>query len=322
MRSLRSASGVRDCGRRDGARLRGAVRALWSTTRSTSSSPTWCCRSASRARARWPIWCCAATAGSRPHTWTNGIGLLANLHVCAASAAARSSSSLRPAGLDAERRDFMLAAPVRVDRRRLRGGPPSPWPRGSCWTRTRCPGTGWTQDERGSLRRARAGWARICAATCVRPDHEVTAFDLVRRRVVCAPVGTGRAWLRRWPSAWPGRRCCSPACPGPAQVEAVLGEALRLLGPARWRSEMSTSSLEVGRRVATMAAIAGDRIRRCPGGRADDRRRCGHAGHLRRADRTGVRARSAGAGDDRRSGPHLPRRTEREPAIRSSSCST
>jgi D-galactarolactone cycloisomerase len=50
-----------------------------------------------------------------PHTWTNGIGLLANLHL---AAAAGSTPYLEfpydPPGWTPERRDFMLAEPLRV----------------------------------------------------------------------------------------------------------------------------------------------------------------------------------------------------------------
>lgn len=51
-----------------------------------------------------------------PHTWTNGIGVLANLHV---AAGVGSTPYLEfpydPDGWTVERRDFMLAEPVRID---------------------------------------------------------------------------------------------------------------------------------------------------------------------------------------------------------------
>jgi L-alanine-DL-glutamate epimerase-like enolase superfamily enzyme len=48
-----------------------------------------------------------------PHTWTNGIGLLANLHVCAgAGGGPMIEFPYDPPGWTPERRDFMLAAPV------------------------------------------------------------------------------------------------------------------------------------------------------------------------------------------------------------------
>ena len=63
---------------------------------------------------RWP-----ATAGSRPHTWTNGIGLLANLHVAAGVGGGPFLEfPYDPPGWTPERRDFMLAEPIRPGRRR------------------------------------------------------------------------------------------------------------------------------------------------------------------------------------------------------------
>jgi L-alanine-DL-glutamate epimerase-like enolase superfamily enzyme len=57
-------------------------------------------------------------AGGRwftPHTWTNGIGLLANLHVAAAAGGGPYLEyPYDPPGWTPERRDFMLAEPVRV----------------------------------------------------------------------------------------------------------------------------------------------------------------------------------------------------------------
>jgi L-alanine-DL-glutamate epimerase-like enolase superfamily enzyme len=50
-----------------------------------------------------------------PHTWTNGIGLLANLHVCAGvGGGPMIEFPYDPPGWTPERRDFMLAEPVRV----------------------------------------------------------------------------------------------------------------------------------------------------------------------------------------------------------------
>jgi L-alanine-DL-glutamate epimerase-like enolase superfamily enzyme len=51
-----------------------------------------------------------------PHTWTNGIGLLANLHLTAAvGGGPYIEFPYDPPGWTPERRDFMLAEPVRVD---------------------------------------------------------------------------------------------------------------------------------------------------------------------------------------------------------------
>ncbi len=50
-----------------------------------------------------------------PHTWTNGIGLLANLHVCAGVGGGPFLEfPYDPPGWTPERRDFMLASPVAV----------------------------------------------------------------------------------------------------------------------------------------------------------------------------------------------------------------
>lgn len=52
-----------------------------------------------------------------PHTWTNGIGLLANLHVtCGVGGGPYLEYPYDPPGWIAERRDFMLEEPVRVDK--------------------------------------------------------------------------------------------------------------------------------------------------------------------------------------------------------------
>jgi D-galactarolactone cycloisomerase len=51
-----------------------------------------------------------------PHTWTNGIGLLANLHVCCGVGGGPFLEfPYDPPGWTPERRDFMLAEPVRTD---------------------------------------------------------------------------------------------------------------------------------------------------------------------------------------------------------------
>lgn len=52
-----------------------------------------------------------------PHTWTNGIGLLANLHVAAGVGGGPFLEfPYDPPGWTSERRDFMLAEPLRPDR--------------------------------------------------------------------------------------------------------------------------------------------------------------------------------------------------------------
>jgi L-alanine-DL-glutamate epimerase-like enolase superfamily enzyme len=51
-----------------------------------------------------------------PHTWTNGLGLLANLHVAAGvGAGPYLEFPFDPPGWTVERRDFFLANPIRID---------------------------------------------------------------------------------------------------------------------------------------------------------------------------------------------------------------
>ena len=77
-----------------------------------------------------------------PHTWTNGIGLLANLHVAAGVGGGPFIEyPYDPPGWTPERRDFMLAAPIR------------PGPDGVLRVPAR-PGLGATLDERAVQRYA------------------------------------------------------------------------------------------------------------------------------------------------------------------------
>ena len=62
-----------------------------------------------------------------PHTWTNGIGLLANLHVCAGvGGGPYLEFPYDPPGWTPERRDFMLAEPVAVSADGMLGVPDAP----------------------------------------------------------------------------------------------------------------------------------------------------------------------------------------------------
>jgi D-galactarolactone cycloisomerase len=62
-----------------------------------------------------------------PHTWTNGIGLLANLHVCAGVGGGPFLEfPYDPPGWTPARRDFMLAEPVAVSPDGVVGVPDSP----------------------------------------------------------------------------------------------------------------------------------------------------------------------------------------------------
>ena len=62
-----------------------------------------------------------------PHTWTNGLGLLANLHVaCGVGGGPWIEYPWDPPAWTPERRDFFLAAPVRVDAAGCLPVPPAP----------------------------------------------------------------------------------------------------------------------------------------------------------------------------------------------------
>jgi D-galactarolactone cycloisomerase len=81
-----------------------------------------------------------------PHTWTNGIGLLANLHVCCGVGGGPFLEfPYDPPGWTPERRDFMLAAPVRIDA-------------DGCLAVPAAPGLGIELDEEAVAHYALAGW--------------------------------------------------------------------------------------------------------------------------------------------------------------------
>jgi L-alanine-DL-glutamate epimerase-like enolase superfamily enzyme len=62
-----------------------------------------------------------------PHTWTNGIGVLANLHVCCGVGGGPFLEfPYDPPGWTPERRDFMLAEPVRTDAEGMLSVPTAP----------------------------------------------------------------------------------------------------------------------------------------------------------------------------------------------------
>jgi L-alanine-DL-glutamate epimerase-like enolase superfamily enzyme len=62
-----------------------------------------------------------------PHTWTNGIGLLANLHVAAGVGGGPYLELPHdPPGWTPERRDFMLAGPIAIDRQGRLAVPAAP----------------------------------------------------------------------------------------------------------------------------------------------------------------------------------------------------
>jgi len=78
-----------------------------------------------------------------PHTWTNGIGLLANLHLCCGvGGGPLIEFPYDPPGWTPERRDFMLASPVTVDG-------------DGCLSVPDSPGLGFALDEEAVARYAR-----------------------------------------------------------------------------------------------------------------------------------------------------------------------
>ena len=99
--------------RRDDPDIRRARSRRSRRTPSTSTSPTWSWPGMLRARTIAEL----ALARNRwftPHTWTNGIGLLANLHVAAGVGGGPFIEfPYDPPGWTPERRDFMLAEPIR-----------------------------------------------------------------------------------------------------------------------------------------------------------------------------------------------------------------
>ena len=116
MRMLREQHRRADRRRRDGTRLRSSCAARWTPRRSTCSSPTSCWRSASRGARTLADLALRRNRWFTPHTWTNGIGLLANLHVCCGVGGGPFLEfPYDPPGWTPERRDFMLAEPLEVD---------------------------------------------------------------------------------------------------------------------------------------------------------------------------------------------------------------
>ena len=128
--TLRAADGGADRRGRDGAHVRRAAAGARGTTRSTSSSRTSCSRSGSRASRTLAELALRRNRWFTPHTWTNGIGLLANLHVCAGVGGGPFLEfPYDPPGWTPERRDFMLADAGADRRRRLLVVPVAPRPR-------------------------------------------------------------------------------------------------------------------------------------------------------------------------------------------------
>lgn len=82
--------------------------------------------------------------------------------------------------------------------------------------------------------------------------YDVAAFDLDRAAVRRA-ARAGARGASSLPDCVSGAEVLITSLPGPPQVDTVLSEALGLLEPGALAIEMSTSSLEVGRRLFALA---------------------------------------------------------------------
>ena len=104
-----------------------------------------------------------ARAGHRwftPHTWTNGLGLLANLHVAAGvGGGPYLEFPYDPPGWTEQRRDFFLAEPLLIDA-------------GGCLTVPAAPGLGAQIDEDAVAR-----WAAATEGRLRRPRSRAAARE-------------------------------------------------------------------------------------------------------------------------------------------------
>jgi len=142
-----------------------------------------------------------------PHTWTNGIGLLANLHVCCGVGGGPFLEfPYDPPGWTPERRDFMLAEPVRTDADGMLTVPTAP-------------GMGIELDEDAVAHYRRMG-SHMCRHLCTY-GHHVCAFDVDRKALARAARSGARP-------AGSVAECVAEAeilitsLPGPPQVQQVL----------------------------------------------------------------------------------------------------
>jgi 3-hydroxyisobutyrate dehydrogenase len=93
--------------------------------------------------------------------------------------------------------------------------------------------------------------SHMCRHVCG-AGFDVTAFDLDADAVRAASA-TGARAAGSLAACVADAEILVTSLPGPPQVEAVLGEALSLLAPGSLVIDMSTSSLEVGRRLLAAA---------------------------------------------------------------------
>ncbi len=97
--------------------------------------------------------------------------------------------------------------------------------------------------------------SHMCRHVC-EAGFEVRAFDVVEDSVLRA-ARFGARPASSLADCLEGAEVLVTSLPGPVQVDAVLGEALGLLSAGSLAIEMSTSSLEVGRRALAVARDRG-----------------------------------------------------------------
>ena len=190
-------------------------------------------------RGRSASWPWPATAGSRPHTWTNGIGLLANLHVAAGVGGGPFIEfPYDPPGWTAERRDFMLAEPIR------------PGPDGVLRVPA-APGLGIVLDEarHAAVRGMTAGtkatlddW--LARAAAVAPRTEL----FIDGRFV--PAASGRTFDDI--AGRDGSRIAAVAEGGTEDVDRAVAAARRAFDDRRWSDQPPMARKKVLLRLAEL----------------------------------------------------------------------
>jgi 3-hydroxyisobutyrate dehydrogenase len=97
--------------------------------------------------------------------------------------------------------------------------------------------------------------SHMCRHVC-EVGFEVSAYDVVPE-AVARSRDCGARGASSLSDCLEGAEVLITSLPGPPQVDKVLGEALGLLDPGCMAIEMSTSSLEVGRRALALASERG-----------------------------------------------------------------
>ena len=168
-----------------------------------------------------------------PHTWTNGIGLLANLHVAAGvGGGPYLEVPYDPPGWTPERRDFVLAAPVAVGARRDAPGAAGAGPRHRAVPRgarrARRRALGWPdRDRHRDADARRLARPRPCRPAARPPVHRRRLRHAARRRPVARHDAARRIGHRGGRDGGRARR--RPGRPGRAR--GVRGRPLG--GPRR-----------------------------------------------------------------------------------------